>query len=114
MGLERGIPMSERNRDSRNRWRSRTVGFRVSPEESDQIDRMVALTGVSKQEYLTSNMLRHSITVFGNPRVYKALRTRMELILEELSRLENASDASEEFLLVLELVSRIVADMKNE
>ena len=29
--------MSAKNRDSHNRWRSITVGFRVSPEENEQI-----------------------------------------------------------------------------
>ena len=43
--------MSAKNRDERNRWRNNTVGFRVSPEESEQINAAVALSGLSKQEY---------------------------------------------------------------
>ena len=31
--------MSAKNRDNKNRWRNITVGFRVSPEEAEQIDR---------------------------------------------------------------------------
>ena len=42
--------MSAKNRDERNRWRNITVGFRVSPEESEQINaelcRIEAGTGV--------------------------------------------------------------------
>ena len=33
--------MSEKNRDNKRRWRSITVGFRVSPQESDTINMMV-------------------------------------------------------------------------
>lgn len=35
--------MSAKNRDRHNRWRSITVGFRVSPEENEQINAAVAL-----------------------------------------------------------------------
>ena len=40
----------ERTLDAKGRWRNRTVGFRVSEEEAKMIDRMVALSGLSKQE----------------------------------------------------------------
>ena len=34
-----------------HRKRSVTVGFRVSPEENEHINKAVALSGLSKQEY---------------------------------------------------------------
>ena len=30
--------MSHKNRDERNRWRNKTVAFRVSPEEDKQLE----------------------------------------------------------------------------
>ena len=36
--------MSAKNVDRHNRFRSITVGFRVSPEEQDELNRAVALT----------------------------------------------------------------------
>ena len=38
--------MSLKNRDEHNRWRSKTVAFRVSPEEDAQIERYVQLAEV--------------------------------------------------------------------
>ena len=38
--------MSAKNRDEHNRWRNITVGFRVSPEENEQINAAVALSGL--------------------------------------------------------------------
>ena len=38
--------MSAKNRDRHNRFRSITVGFRVSPEEQEQLNRAVALSGL--------------------------------------------------------------------
>ena len=43
--------MSAKNVDKYNRFRSITVGFRVSPEEFDELNRAVALSGLPKQEY---------------------------------------------------------------
>ena len=37
--------MSAKNRDNKNRWRNITVGFRVSPEENELINKAVALSG---------------------------------------------------------------------
>lgn len=34
--------MSLKNRDEHNRWRNKTVAFRVSPEEWEQIERYLA------------------------------------------------------------------------
>ena len=43
--------MSAKNVDKHNRFRSITVGFRVSPEENEELNRAVALSGLPKQEY---------------------------------------------------------------
>ena len=45
--------MSAKNLDNHNRWRNRTVAFRVSEEENAQIDLAVKLTGLTKQDYIT-------------------------------------------------------------
>ena len=62
--------MSHRNRDEKNRWRNKTIAFRVSPEENDLINARVVASGLTKQEFLTSNMLNARITVRGSSRVY--------------------------------------------
>ncbi len=41
--------MSAKNRDNKNRWRNITVGFRVSPEENERINKAVALSGGAAQ-----------------------------------------------------------------
>lgn len=39
----------EKNLDSKGRWRNKIVAFRVSPEEAEQIDACVRLSGLSKK-----------------------------------------------------------------
>ena len=49
--------MSLKNRDEYNRWRNKTVAFRVSPEEWEQIERYVQLSGLTKQDYITRRLI---------------------------------------------------------
>ena len=79
--------MSAKNVDRHNRFRSITIGFRVSPEEQEELNRAVALSGLPKQEYCYRKCMGREVVVQPNPRVYKALKTQMAFILEELQRI---------------------------
>ena len=104
----------ERTLDTKGRWRNRTVGFRVSEEESQMIDRMVALSGLTKQEYILRKLMGWEVTVQGNPRVYKALKNQMQQILDELKRLEKCSEENEELLQTIQMVAVTLNRMKEE
>lgn len=80
--------MSAKNLDKHNRWRNKTVAFRVSPEEDAQIETAVKLTGLTKQDYIIRRLLCRDVVVQGNPRVYKALRDQLAAVLDELRKIE--------------------------
>lgn len=80
--------MSAKNLDKKNRFRSKTVGFRVSPEEWEHFEIIVQLSGLSKQDYLINRISQRDIVVQGNPRVYKALRDKLSDVLAELKRID--------------------------
>lgn len=45
--------MSEKNRDDKNRWRNVTIAFRMSPEENEELNNRVKLSGFrTKQDYI--------------------------------------------------------------
>ena len=106
--------MSAKNRDNKNRWRNITVGFRVSPEENELINKAVALSGLPKQEYCYRRCLNQEIVVQGNPRVYKALRKELAEVLTELKRIEVGNSVDEELLNVIELITIILGGLKGE
>ena len=106
--------MSAKNRDNKNRWRNITVGFRVSPEENELINKAVALSGLPKQEYCYRRCLNQEIVVQGNPRVYKALRMELEDVLTELKRIKAGNSVDEELLNVIELIAIILGGLKGE
>lgn len=55
--------MSAKNRDEYNRWRNKTVAFRMSPEEAKLLDEFVKLSGLNKQDYLISRVLQREVVV---------------------------------------------------
>src|SRR5574344_3060917 len=99
------LKMSAKNRDEHNRWRNKTVGFRVSPEEDKQIEAFVQLSGLTKQDYITRRLLCRDVVVQGNPRVYKALRNQLAAVLTELQRIEAGSGIDDELLDIIELIT---------
>ena len=106
--------MSLKNRDEHNRWRNITVGFRVSPEENELINKAVALSGLPKQEYWYRRCLKRDVVVQGNPRVFKALRNQLADVLTELQRIEAGSKVDDELLDVIEMIADILGGLKEE
>lgn len=106
--------MSLKNRDNHNRWRNKTVAFRVSPEEDTQIETFVKLSGLTKQDYITRRLICKDVVVQGNPRVYKALRDQFATVLDELRRIEAGDSVSDELLDVIEMIAAIMDGMKEE
>ena len=96
----------KRNTDSHGRLRCDVVAVRVSPEERADLDRRVALSGLTKQEYVLRRISERDIIVQGNSRVFKALRNQMTDILSELRRLEHCTDATEYFWTALRTVAQ--------
>ena len=89
------------------------MGFRVSPEENEQINVAVALSGLPKQEYCYRRCLNRDIVVQGNPRVYKALRNQLAAVLDELKRIEAAGEIRDELLDNIELITRTLYGMNE-
>ena len=106
--------MSLKNRDEQNRWRDKTVAFRVSPEEGSLIERYVQLSGLTKQDYITRRLTHKDVVVQGNPRVFKALRNQLAAVLEELRRIEAGKDVDLELLDLIEMIADILGGMKEE
>ena len=105
--------MSLKNKDEHNRWRSKTVAFRVSPEEWEQIERYVQFSGLTKQDYITRRLTNKEVVVQGNPRVYKALRNNLADVLTELQRIENGDEVNDELLDLIEMIADILGGLNE-
>ena len=106
--------MTAKTMDNHNRWRSKTVAFRMSPEEANQLDAFVQMSGLPKQDYLIQRVLQRDVVVHGNPRVYKGLRIQMEAIADELRRISTERFIDDELIDRVEQVTNIMNQMKEE
>ena len=60
--------MSEKNRDDKNRWHNVTIAFRMSPEENEELNNRVKLSGFrTKQDYIIQSVLHQKVVATGNP-----------------------------------------------
>ena len=106
--------MSKKNYDNHNRWRNKTVAFRVSAEEDLQLETLVKLTGLTKQDYIIRRLLERDVVVQGNPKVYKALRDQLSAVLDELRRIEAGQSVRDELLDTIQMLTTIMNGMQEE
>lgn len=91
--------MSEKVKDDQNRWRNKIVAFRMSPEESEELDKRYRLLGYrTKQNYLIDAVLHNQVTAMGNMQMILEFRKSLEEIMHELQRLQTADDMDEELM----------------
>lgn len=101
--------MSAKSLDPKGRFRGKVVSFRCSEEENAALDVAVQLSGLTKQDYIISRVLQRDIVVQPNPRVYKALKDRLELVLTELKKNENGEIDSD----LLETINLIAVTLNG-
>ena len=88
--------------------------YRVSPEEDEQIEAAVRLSGLTKQDYITRRLLCREVVVQGNPKVYKALRDQLAAVLDELRRAEDGAGVDDELLDTIQMIAAIMGGMKED
>ena len=86
--------MSKRNQDNHNRFRSKTIAFRVSPEEDEQINIAVSL-------------------IQANCKVHRAVFDRLGEVLDELKRLEPSDDIDDELMDNISLILTVANGLYN-
>ncbi|MGN0656621.1 MAG: plasmid mobilization protein [Ruminiclostridium sp.] len=101
--------MSAKSLDPKGRFRGKIVSFRCSEEENAALDVAAQLSGLTKQDYIISRILQRDIIVQPNPRVYKALKDRLELVLTELKKNEEAATNSD----LLEIINLIAVTLNG-
>ena len=82
------------------------VSFRMSPEERDDLNVRVKLSGLTKQDYIIKRLSERDIVVQPNTRVYKALRNQMAEILAELRRIESGGNINSDLRDIIEITTQ--------
>ena len=106
--------MSEKSLDKHNRWRSRTVSFRMSPEEDEHLDTLVRLSGLTKQDYIIQRLLERSVVVQGIIRAFKALKDQLAQVLTQLQRIRSGGTVDEDLLDTIRFTGAILHGTEKE
>ena len=105
--------MSDRKLDSKGRWRSRVVAFRVSDEEAELLNRLVDISGLTKQDYLIKRTIDHKVVVKGSIRVFGALKAQLTYVYEELKRLDKVTPKNDELMELIKVISMILLKIEE-
>ena len=98
--------MLDKTLDSKGRWRNVIISFRMSPQERDDLNVRVKLSGLTKQDYIIKRLSERDVIVRPNTRVYKALRNQMADILTELKRINNGADIDSDLLDIIQITAQ--------
>ena len=106
--------MSHKVYDDKGRWRSTSMAFRISPEEIEDLNIRVKLSGLTKQDYIIHRLQCRDVVVNGNPRVYKALRNQLADVLNELQRISAGEPVKSDLLDIINLITITIDGMKED
>ncbi len=86
----------------------------MSKEEVALLDNLVALSGLTKQDYIIKRLLCKDVVVVGNTRIYKALKNQMEQLCIELKKLTNGNEIDDVTTSTIQFINQILQGMKEE
>jgi hypothetical protein len=107
--------MSLKVKDDKNRWRNKTIAFRLSPEEDEELNKRYKLLGYrTKQNYIIDSVLKNKVVAMGNMEMIYQFRQSLKEILTELKRIDKAEDLDEELTIPIRTMLEIIEAMKAQ
>ena len=105
--------MTEKKTDKKGRFRNKIVAVRVSEAESEMINRMVSISGMSKQDYIINKLTNRDIVVEGSIRTFNGIKTQLAYINEELERIGKINEEHEEVFELLKIITKILLKIQE-
>ncbi len=100
--------------DGNGRYRDRTVAFRVSSEEAEEITRAAKLSGFTKREYIYKKLMNQDIVVVPSSRLYKLILEQTEYLATELKKLlKSGKPIDPELKRTVELLTNTINGLKG-
>ncbi|WP_299053184.1 mobilization protein [uncultured Eubacterium sp.] len=105
--------MTEKKTDKKGRFRNKIVAVRVSEAESEMINRMVSISGMSKQDYIINKLTNKDIVVEGSIRTFNGIKTQLAYINKELERIGKINEEHEEVFELLKIITEILLKIQE-
>ena len=101
--------MSAKNKDDKNRWRNKTVAFRLSPEEYDELTDRTKLCGFrTKQDFPIESALHQQILAKGTPMMLVQFRRQLRQISEQLEHSSLTDEERDELHISINIMREIL------
>lgn len=97
-----------------DRARPMTIAFRATKEMNERLNLMVAMSGLTKQDYIMSKLCDMEITVVPSPRALKAMRDEMREVCRQLNRLRKGDNPSEHLLETCDLLADVMHGLRGD
>lgn len=94
------------------RKRSKTMAFRLTPEEHAVLCERIALSGLERQEYIYRKLMDMEVVVKPSVRVHKALKESMAGIYQQLLRIRIGGSLSDQMESVIRMLAEEFSELK--
>lgn len=83
----------------------------MSPEEDEQINIAVSLTGMTKQDFIISKLLDRTINIKGNCKIHRSVFDRLTEVWEQLKQIESFNKINDELMDNIILILDVANDL---
>lgn len=87
---QRAEAKPKKKKDEHNRKRDIIVNFRMSPEEREELEQRILMSGKKKQDYMIQSSLEQKLEIVANRKMLMNIQERMDTIEAELKRVASA------------------------
>lgn len=115
--LEEEIKQKERDKGKRfenHRKKDVTIAFRINRKDRELIFNKIAMSGLSRQEYMTNAILYAPIKVFATKNVIDSCKSELQEILSELKRVKEYGELDANYRHELSMIIEIIEAATQE
>lgn len=96
------------------RKRPLTIAFRITPELNKQINLLVAASGMTKQDFITSKLMDLEVTIVPSCNTYVALRDEMREVCRQLNRIRKNSPVDPDLLALCDKLADLFLGLRAD
>lgn len=112
--LSQNIPSEKKKADKHARVRNQILNFRTTPEERKKIEDRIALSGLTKSEFLIQSCMNQKIVVHGNVKVFTEINKQLAVIMERITSTDFPENLDEYVLENLRTIMELSAGLNLE
>jgi hypothetical protein len=112
--LTKNIASKKKKDDEHARVRNQILNFRTTLEERKKIEDRIALSGLTKSEFLIQSCMNQKIVVQGNVKVFAEINKQLAVIMEHITSTDFPENLDEDILENLRTIMELSAGLNLE